>query len=140
MKAKIRKILEECIEAGVVCGYTRAHKYTDEPKETHIQRCIEDAIWLEIDERFEFDRDLVSEMVEGFDYLEDGQHGRIHVELIEEHEDGSATYQFDLCDEYTEALLKNGILWAIVSGITGVTIDKVLQDHAKNDGLKMTTT
>lgn len=53
----------------------------------------------------------------------------IDVRLIEEHEDGSATYEFDLSPEVAEALLRNGILWAIVSGITGVTREKVLQDY-----------
>lgn len=145
MRAKIRKILEECIINGIEYGYERAHKHTDDPSESHIQAWIEDAIWLEIDERFEFDRDLVSEVVEGFDHLksereshlkserESAQSGEIDVELIEEHEDGSATYRFHLTEKYADALLQNGILWAIVSGATGVTIEQVLQDHAKND-------
>jgi hypothetical protein len=137
MKAKIRHILEECIINGIEYGYERAHKHVDEPHESHIQGCIVDAIWLEIDERFEFDRDMVSEVAEGFDHLESeresAQSGEIDVELIEEHDDGSATYRFELSEEYAEVLLQNGILWAIVSGVTGVTIDKVLQDHAKND-------
>jgi hypothetical protein len=55
MRVKIRQILEECIASGVAYGYERAHKHTDTPNETHIQGCIVDAIWLEIDERFEFE-------------------------------------------------------------------------------------
>ena len=137
MRAKIRQILEECIINGIEYGYERAHKHTDTPKESYIQGCIEDAIWLEIDERFEFDRDLVSEVMEGFDHLESererAQSAEIDVELIEEHEDGSATYRFHLTPEYADALLQNGIMWAIVSGATGVTLEQVLQDHAKND-------
>jgi hypothetical protein len=134
MRAKIRHILEECIEAGVAYGYERAHKHTDTPNETHIQWCIEDAIWLEIDEHFEFEESPMSEESQRrISEREIAESGEIDVELIEEHEDGSATYRYDLSEEYANALLKNGILWAIVSGVTGVTIDKVLQDHKKND-------
>jgi len=70
MRAKNREILEECIENGVVVGYSRAHKYGEHPKRHHIQQCIEDAIWLEIDERFDFERNVCNEVVEGFDELE----------------------------------------------------------------------
>jgi len=52
---------------------------------------------------------------------------------IKEHEDGSATYQFDLTPEEHEAMCRNGILWAIVSGITGVSVDQVLEDWKDND-------
>jgi len=86
MRAKIREILEECIENGVVVGYSRAHKYGEHPERHHIQQCIEDAIWLEIrhhiqqciedaiwleiDERFDFERNVCNEVVEGFNHLE----------------------------------------------------------------------
>ena len=55
MKAKIRNILEECIESGVAKGYADAHKYRDDPAEDYIYERIEYAIWLEIDERFDFE-------------------------------------------------------------------------------------
>ena len=131
MRENERALLTACIDTGISFGWNRAHKHTDEPNEHRIQEEIENAIWYEIDQYFVFDseRDLCDEVVEGFDHLEDGRSGEIHVELIEEHEDGSATYRYDLSEEYAEALLKNGILWAIVSGVTGVTIDKVLQEH-----------
>ena len=58
---------------------------------------------------------------------------QLDVTLIKEHDDGSATYQFDLTPEHSEALLKNGILWAIVSGITGATMEQVLQDYMEKD-------
>jgi hypothetical protein len=122
MRAKIRQILDECIINGIEYGLSRAHKHTDNPTETQIASAIDDAIWFEIDERFEFDNDVVSESALS---------GGIDVELIEEHEDGSATYRFNLTEKYADALLQNGILWAIVSGVTGVTIDKVLQDYKK---------
>jgi len=69
MRPKTRAILEECIENGVVLGYSKAHKHTDYPEKYTIQQNIEDAIWLEIDERFDFDRSLCVEIVEGFDRL-----------------------------------------------------------------------
>jgi len=69
MKAKIREILEECIAQGVQAGYHRAHKYEDSPDDIHIRGCIEDEIWLEIDQRFDFERNLCSEVMEGLDHL-----------------------------------------------------------------------
>jgi len=57
----------------------------------------------------------------------------LDVTLLKEHEDGSATYQFDLTPEYADALLQNGIMWAIVSGVTGITIDKVLEEYKERD-------
>jgi len=71
MRPKIRHILEECIENGVVVGYARAHKHGEHPERHHIQQCIEDAIWLEIDERFDFERNLVDELIEGLDALKE---------------------------------------------------------------------
>jgi len=52
---------------------------------------------------------------------------------IIEHEDGSATYQFDLTTEEHEAMCRNGILWAIVSGITGVSVNQVLEEWKDDD-------
>jgi hypothetical protein len=52
---------------------------------------------------------------------------------IKEHEDGSATYQFDLTNEEHDAMCRNGILWAIVSGLTGVSVDQVLEDWKDDD-------
>lgn len=71
MRPNTRKILEECIENGVVLGYSRAHKHTDHPEKYDIQQNIEDAIWLEIDERFDFERNLVDELIEGLDALKE---------------------------------------------------------------------
>ena len=70
MRAKIRKILEECIENGLQYGMMRAHKYTDDPGHDYLIDEMDNAIWLEIDERFDFDHDLCDEVVEGFDHLE----------------------------------------------------------------------
>ena len=57
MKARTRKILEDCIHKGSCYGYNRAHKHTDTPEEETLLMAIEDAIWLEIDEHFDFDND-----------------------------------------------------------------------------------
>ena len=48
---------------------------------------------------------------------------------IVEHEDGSATYNFDLTPQEHEAMCRNGILWAIIAGVTGITQDKVIADY-----------
>lgn len=71
MRAKIRPILEECIELGIWQGYRKAHKHTDQPDESHVVDEIEHYIWTFIDERFDFDRSLVDEVVEGLDALKD---------------------------------------------------------------------
>lgn len=42
---------------------------------------------------------------------------KVNVNLIKEHEDGSASYQFDLTPEESQALLTFGILEAIKAGI-----------------------
>jgi len=49
---------------------------------------------------------------------------------IIEHEDGSATYSFDLTAEETDAMVRNGILWAIVCGCTGLTVEQVMKDYS----------
>jgi hypothetical protein len=41
----------------------------------------------------------------------------VNVELIKEHSNGDATYQFDLTNEEAKALLTFGILEAIKAGI-----------------------
>jgi hypothetical protein len=69
MKPKIREILEDCISTGIDLGLSRAHKHTDNPTDLNIESCIELAIWYEIDEKFDFGRDLASEMIEGLKCL-----------------------------------------------------------------------
>ncbi len=56
--------------------------------------------------------------------------GVMEVKELKEHEDGSATYQFDMTPEEHEAMCKNGIVWAIVSGITGISVNDVLAEHS----------
>jgi len=55
MRAKVRKILEDCVHQGICIGHTRAYKHSDNPSDDILQMAIEDAIWLEIDENFDFE-------------------------------------------------------------------------------------
>lgn len=48
---------------------------------------------------------------------------------IIEHEDGSATYQFDLTPQEHDAMCRNGIMWAILAGVTGITQEQVIHDY-----------
>jgi len=73
MKANIRAILEDCIEIGIENGFGQAYKHVDNPAESQIRAAIEFGIWHEIDLRFDFEteeRDLLAEVIEGFDSLE----------------------------------------------------------------------
>ena len=55
MKPKLLKLLEQCIESGVMIGYTRAHKYNDKPDKDAITLAIIRAIEHELYEWFDFD-------------------------------------------------------------------------------------
>lgn len=55
MKPRINRVLTECIERGIENGYRRAYKYTDTPDENHMKDEIEQAIWNELYEWFEFE-------------------------------------------------------------------------------------
>jgi uncharacterized OsmC-like protein len=57
----------------------------------------------------------------------------MEVRDIIEHEDGGATYYFDLTPEENEAMCRNGILWAIVCGCTGLTVEDAMK-HDKYKG------
>ena len=52
---------------------------------------------------------------------------------IVEHEDGSATYNMNLTPEEAEAMTRNGILWAIVCGCTGLTIEQAMKDYGEEN-------
>lgn len=55
MKPKFIPVLEMCIDSGIRLGYSRAHKHTDEPDEELIKEKIQEAIWNEIYEWFDFE-------------------------------------------------------------------------------------
>lgn len=46
-----------------------------------------------------------------------------------EHEDGSATYTFDMTEEERRMCVEAGLLWMLVSGITGDTPTSLLEKH-----------
>ena len=49
-----------------------------------------------------------------------------------EHEDGSATYTFDMTEEERILMTQQGILWSIIAGATGVTPEQVFKDYMKD--------
>ena len=53
----------------------------------------------------------------------------MEIRELTEHEDGSATYTVDLTPDEAEAMVRNGILWAIVCGCTGLTVEQVMKDY-----------
>lgn len=55
IRAKVYPLMRETVEAGVLYGWTRAHKYTDAPTPEDIREAIEQAVMTEICERFEFE-------------------------------------------------------------------------------------
>lgn len=57
MRVNERALLERCIEEGLRDGWRRAHKHTDQPTESGMRETMWDAIWLHIDEFFEFGAD-----------------------------------------------------------------------------------
>lgn len=55
MKVKTRKLLEDCIEKGVMFGWNRAHKHLENPSQDVVLDHIQREIMNEIDEYFSFD-------------------------------------------------------------------------------------
>lgn len=52
-----------------------------------------------------------------------------------EHEDGSATYTFDLTEDERRVMVEQGILWSIVAGATGVDPESILKTYLANKAL-----
>ena len=52
-----------------------------------------------------------------------------------EHEDGSATYTFDLTEDERRVMVEQGILWSIVAGATGETPVSVLTRWQREQAL-----
>ena len=53
-----------------------------------------------------------------------------------EHEDGSATYTFDMTEEERRICTEQGILWMIVAGATGVTPEGIMREWIENEEKK----
>ncbi len=49
-----RKLLTLCLETGIKRGLTRAYKHTETPSKQSMVTDIENAIWEEIDEFFDW--------------------------------------------------------------------------------------
>jgi len=58
MRARLRALLERCIEDGLQHGYDRAHKHVDTPSRGGMIESLDQAIWLEIDTYFDFTEDF----------------------------------------------------------------------------------
>ena len=56
---------------------------------------------------------------------------------LTEHEDGGATYTVDMTPEEAEAMCRNGILWAIVCGCTGLTVEQAMKDYSTEEETTM---
>ena len=68
-------------------------------------------------------------MASGFSVNITKHYGTKTMEVIKitEHESGGATYEFDLTEEERDSLCRNGILWAIVCGCTGLTVEEAMK-------------
>jgi hypothetical protein len=55
MKAKEYHLIAKCVETGIMFGWNRAHKHTDEPDPETIRNAIEVAVMNEICEWFDFE-------------------------------------------------------------------------------------
>jgi hypothetical protein len=104
MRPKIRQILEECIELGIEHGIKVAHKYVDEPPHDFMAESIDNSIWFEIDQRFDFERNVCDEVVEGFDHLATMPRKCI-VKDCENHTD-QGRFTGDLCNPCYEFISK----------------------------------
>ena len=62
----------------------------------------------------------------------------MNVKEIKEHEDGSASYQFDMTPDEHEAMCRNGIVWAIISSITGISPEEEMRKWLDSDDSKKT--
>lgn len=55
MKPDLYKILSRNIEEGIAYGWSRSHKYIDDPTPDHIKDQIHEAVMNEICEYFQFE-------------------------------------------------------------------------------------
>lgn len=78
MQVNMRKLLEQCIDDGMVAGINRAFKHTDTPPPEYIVQCMNEYIWLEIDEYFLF-TDL-GELQEVLKELDDERNSMLRVD------------------------------------------------------------
>jgi hypothetical protein len=60
MKADAYKLLDECVDIGIIIGNNRAHKHENNPSMDTINHCIHTAVMQEICEWFNFDNDEIT--------------------------------------------------------------------------------
>ena len=61
----------------------------------------------------------------------------MEIMLVEEHEDGSATYTFDVTDEEKNLLIPGGIQLGLLLGITGLSYSDLVRlalNEVENNG------
>jgi hypothetical protein len=58
MKIKLSKIIEECVERGVIRGYRRAFKHIENPDDDVICSNIEDCVMGELYEYISFEDEI----------------------------------------------------------------------------------
>ena len=58
MKPRFYAIIENCVAAGALIGYHRAHKHVDAPTPDAIAEAITDAVMNQLCGSFEFDDPL----------------------------------------------------------------------------------
>lgn len=56
MKANYYEILQHAIETGIEYGWNRAHKHNDQPSKEFIFIEIENGVWLNIHNYFNFEQ------------------------------------------------------------------------------------
>ncbi len=54
MKLRAWPIVSDAVERGVSYGYRRAYKHTDEPEESYVLECMEQAVMSELAEIIDF--------------------------------------------------------------------------------------
>lgn len=57
LRVRAYPVLRQAVEAGVAYGWRRAYKYVDNPTESAVRDCIEEAVMGQICEAFEFDEE-----------------------------------------------------------------------------------
>jgi hypothetical protein len=55
VKPKIYKLIEECVESGVIAGINRAYKHADNPTKSQIYDTVIRDVMLQINEWFDFE-------------------------------------------------------------------------------------
>lgn len=77
----MRKLLETCIDDGMMAGINRAFKHSDNPDPQYIVQCMNDYIWLEIDEYFLFtDLGTLQNVMNGNEPCDDERNSMLRVD------------------------------------------------------------